>query len=377
MNLRRTWAVARKETLHVARDPRSLALAIALPVLMMLLYGYALRLDVDDVPLAVWDRSGTPQSRELVARFSGSRYFRVGGIRGGYREIEQSIARGDVLAALVIPDDFTAKLAGAGGAPVQLLLDGSDSNTATVVLGYAEIVTQRYSGDVRLRMAAAAGVALPREPLAFRPRVWFNEEMTSRNFIIPGLIAVIMMVISAMLTSLTVAKEWEQGTMEPLIATPLQPSELVIGKLVPYFALGMLDVLLCVAAGELLFQVPLRGSGALLFGMAAVFLVGALTLGMLFSIVAKSQMLATQMAMVMTFVPGFLLSGFVFPIWSMPVPVQAATRLIPARYFVSLLRGIYLKGAGLSVLAGEASLLVLFGVVVVGLSIRKFRKKLE
>lgn len=361
----------------MARDPRSLALAIALPVLMLLLYGYALRLDVDDVPLAVWDQSATPQSRELVSRFAGSRYFRVLPVSDGYREIERAILRGEVLAALVVPHDFAARIATGREAPLQLILDGSDSNTATVVMGYAEIVTLGYSRDVAVRSAAAAGFPPPIIPLELKPRVWFNEEMTSKNYIIPGLIAVIMMVISAMLTSLTVAREWEQGTMEPLVATPVTGSELVVGKLVPYFGLGMLDVALSVGAGELLFQVPLRGSPLLLFGMAAIFLVGALALGMLFSIVAKTQLLATQMAMVMTFVPGFLLSGFVFPIWSMPRPIQLFTRLVPARYFVSLLRSIYLKGAGLQVLAGEAALLVLFSTVVVAACIRKFRKKLE
>lgn len=377
MNLRRTWAVARKESLHVARDPRSLALAIALPVLMLLLYGYALRLDVDDVPLAVWDQGDTPQSRELVSRFAGSRYFRVLPVADGYREIERAILRGDILAALVVPGDFAARVATGREAPVQLILDGSDSNTATVVMGYAEVVAFGYSRDVVVRSAAAAGLPPPAVPLEPVPRVWFNEEMTSKNYIIPGLVAVIMMVISAMLTSLTVAREWEQGTMEPLVATPVTGAELVVGKLVPYFGLGMLDVALSVGAGELLFDVPLRGSPLLLFGMAAVFLVGALALGMLFSIVAKTQLLATQMAMVMTFIPGFLLSGFVFPIWSMPRPIQVATRLVPARYFVSLLRSIYLKGAGMQVLAGEAALLALFSAAVVAACIRKFRKKLE
>jgi ABC-2 type transport system permease protein len=209
-----------------------------------------------------------------------------------------------------------------------------------------------------------------------RPRVWFNADMQSKNYIIPGLIAVVMSVIAALLTSLTVAREWETGTMEQLISTPVKGSEIVLGKLLPYFGLGMLDVLLAVVMGEFLFHVPLRGSVALLFAMAAIFLAGALSLGMVISIVTRSQLLASQLAMVLTFLPSFLLSGFVYAIGNMPVPIQLATRLIPARYFVTLLKGIYLKGVGLEILAVEAGLLTLFGAVMVILAIAKFKKRL-
>jgi ABC-2 type transport system permease protein len=210
-----------------------------------------------------------------------------------------------------------------------------------------------------------------------RSRVWFNEDLESKNFIVPGLIAVIMMVIAALLTSLTVAREWEQGTMEQLISTPVTGRELIAGKLLPYFALGLIDVALAVVMGKFLFQVPLRGSVALLFASSSLFLVGALAMGMLFSIVAGSQLLATQLAMMFTFLPAFLLSGFVFAIGNMPRPIQVATHVVSARYFVSLLRGIYLKGVGLKVLWGELLLLALFGVIVVFAASRKFRKKLR
>jgi ABC-2 type transport system permease protein len=209
-----------------------------------------------------------------------------------------------------------------------------------------------------------------------RPRVWFNADLESKNYIIPGLIAVIMMVIAALLTSLTVAREWEQGTMEQLISTPVTTRELMLGKLLPYFALGMLDVAIAVGMGEFLFRIPLRGNPVLLFGMAAVFLAGALSLGMVISIVTKSQLLATQMAMVLTFLPSFLLSGFMYAIGSMPQAIQAVSYAIPSRYLVTILKGIYLKGIGLSVLWGEAALLAGFGATIVLLADRKFRKKL-
>jgi len=377
MNARRILAVARKEVLHIVRDPRSLGMALAIPALMMFLFGYALTLDVDNVPLAVWDQSGTPQSRELVSRFEGSRYFDVRFGAFGYPEIERAIMAREVLAAVVIPWDFAARLSASPPAPVQFLLDGSDANTATIALGYAEGVAQGFSREVAASGIAGGGAAALPDPLELRSRVWFNEELESKNFIVPGLIAVIMMVIAALLTSLTIAREWEQGTMEQLISTPVTGNELILGKLLPYFALGTIDLVVAVVMGKYLFQVPLRGSVALLFVSSSVFLVGALSMGILFSIVARSQLLATQLAMMVTFLPAFLLSGFVFAIGNMPRPIQAATRLVPARYLVSLLRGIYLKGVGLQVLGWELALLTLFGAAVLLAASRKFRKKLR
>lgn len=376
MSLRRLLAIARKEFLHIRRDPRSMGMAVAIPMLLILLFGYALTLDVDNVPIAVWDQSVSPESRELVSRFDGSRYFDVRLRAEGYPDIERAIEAGQVMAAVVIPRDFSARMSTGRVAAVQFLIDGSDSNTATIALGYAESVTLGYSRDIAFRGARVGGTDTLRDPLEVRPRVWFNADMKSKNYIIPGLIAVIMMVIAALLTSLTVAKEWETGTMEQLISTPIRARELVLGKLLPYFAVGMLDVLIAVGMGEFLFQVPLRGSVALLFGMAAVFLAGALSMGMVISIVTKSQLLASQLAMVLTFLPSFLLSGFMYNIGNMPKSIQVVTYIIPSRYFVTLLKGIYLKGAGLSVLLGEAALLTVFGVTMVLLASRKFRKKL-
>jgi ABC-2 type transport system permease protein len=212
--------------------------------------------------------------------------------------------------------------------------------------------------------------------LDLRPRVWFNPELESRNYIVPGLIAVIMMVIAALLTSLTVAREWERGTMEQLISTPIKAPELVLGKLVPYFVIGLLDMCLAVLMGRFLFHVPLRGSLLLLFGMASMYLAGVLSLGLVISILTRSQLLASQFAMVLTFLPAFLLSGFIFAIANMPRVVQIITYVVPARYFVTILKGIYLKGVGLEVLAGPAALLAAFAAAMVSLAVLKFKKKL-
>ena len=380
MSLRRLWAVARKEFLHIFRDPRSLAMALALPVLLLFLFGYALTLDVDRVPLVVWDQSGSPASRELASRFDGSSYFSLRGHVEDYHGLERAIDSGRALLGLVIPRGFAEAVEAGRPTQVQLLVDGSDSNTAAIAIGYAEAVAGEYSSQLALRAVQRVGgaaAATLRPPVELRPRVWFNTELESKNFIVPGLIAVVIMVIAALLTSLTVAREWERGTMEQLISTPVKGPELIGGKLLPYFLLGMLDVLLAVLMGEFLFQVPLRGSVALLFCMSGVFVTGALSMGLLISIATRNQLLANQLAFVTTFLPSFLLSGFIYPIRNMPPPVQAITHLVPARYFIALLKSIYLKGVGLKLLAGEAALLVAFGVTIVTLANLKFRKKLE
>jgi len=377
VNPRRLLAVSRKETLHLRRDPRSLALGFAIPVVLLLLFGYVLTLDVDRVPVAVWDRSRTPESRELASRFEGSRYFQVVLRAEGYPAVEAAIDDGQVLAALVIPEDFAGRVRSDRSSPVQLLLDGSEANTATIALGYAESVVSGYSADLEVRWARAKGLQGIRSPLDVRPRVWFNTDLESRNFIVPGLISVIMMIISALLTSLTVAREWEQGTMEQLLATPVTGPELILGKLVPYFFIGMADVAVAVAMGRFLFQVPFRGSLPLLFGIAAVFLAGALSLGMLFSVAARSQLPASQMAMAFTFLPSYLLSGFVFSIDSMPAVARAITYLVPSRYFVKAIKGVWLKGVGLDTLAAEGVLLLVFAGATILAATRMFRKKLR
>lgn len=372
----RLWAVARKEFVHIVRDPRSLGMAIAIPMLLLVLFGYALTLDVDDVPTVIWDQSGSQTSREFLSRFSGSPYFSIRGYVQNYKELERAIDSGRALVALVVPRDFAQHIESGRTAEVQMIVDGSDSNTATIAMGYADTIAQGYSQDIAVRDIQRIGGQALRLPLDVRPRVWFNADMESKNYIIPGLIAVIMMVIAALLTSLTVAREWERGTMEQLISTPVKGPELILGKLLPYFAIGMFDVLLAVLMGEFVFKVPLRGSVALLFVMAAIFLVGALSLGMLISILTKSQLLASQLAMVLTFLPSFLLSDFMYAISNMPKPIQLITYLIPARYFVVLLKGIYLKGVGLEVLAAQAGLLTAFAAAMVLLANVKFKKKL-
>ena len=376
--LRRIRAVAQKEFLHVLRDPRSLALGILMPLIMLFLFGYALTLDVDRVPLAVWDQSGTPASRELISRFEGSRYFSLRLYADSYGQLEQAVDRRDALIALVVPPDFADRLQIGDSPALQVILDGSDPSTATIAQGYAEAIVLTWSRMISVaalqrHVPQSAAVGLP---LEIRPRIWFNTDLVSRNFIFPGLIPVIMMIVAALLTSLSMAREWETGTMEQIVTMPVRTWELIIGKLAPYFCIGVLDLLLSVAVGYFVFLVPLKGSLLLLSLLSLLFLLGALAVGMLISIIAKSQLLASQLALLVTVLPAFLLSGFIFPLENMPAPIQAVSHIVVARYFVTILRGIYLKDVGLAILWPQALFLVGFATVILALAIVKFKKKL-
>ena len=376
MNLRRLWAVARKEALHIRRDPRSLILAIGIPMLMIVLFGYALTLDVDRVGFVAWDRSGTPESRALLDRFDASRYFELRRMVASEADLEQAIDTREAVLALVIDRSFADDLEAGRSAVLQAIVDGSDSNTAGIVLGYAQAIASGFDREMVMQRLQRQGAAPPAAAMDLRPRVWFNPDLESKNFIIPGIGAVILGLIAALITSLTIAREWERGTMEQLISTPVRPAELILGKLLPYFAIGMLDVLVAIGMAVFVFDVPLRGSVPLLLGTAALFIVCTLGQGIFISTVARGQLLASQLAMVSTFLPAFLLSGFMFAIANMPVPVQVITHIIPARYFVAIVKGIYLRGVGLETLWRDAAFLAVFGAVIVTLAILRFRKRL-
>jgi len=373
MNLRRIKTLVWKEFIQVVRDFRSLWMAVAIPVILLTLFGYALTLDVDQVPFVVWDQSNTAASRDFALHFKGSPYFKLAGTCADYRCIDRMIDQGHALMALVIPKGFSSLLEQGNRAPVQLLVDGSDSNTASIAMGYADAINAAYNKTLlQLRLNSLDAPFI--EPLRLLPRVWFNETLKSRNFIIPGLIAVIMMIVSALLTGLTVAREWERGTMEQLISTPMKASELIVGKFIPYFAIGMLDVLIAVLMAQFLFHVPLRGNVFLLFTVSGLFLSVTLGWGLFVSIVTKSQFMASQIAFITTFLPAFLLSGFAFPIANMPGVIQIMTFFVPARYFVTILKGIYLKGIGVQVLWPQIAALMLFSVVLTTAANRKFKK---
>ena len=372
MSLTRLLAIARKELIQLRRDTRSLILAFLLPVLLLVLFGYAISWDVRNIRTAVLDGDRSAQSRELIDAFRASGYFTFVDDLERPGEIGNLFDRGTVQVVLVIPPGFAADLSAGRTSTLQAIVDGSDANTATIVLAYSEAIVRTWSSRVRLQGATPGGL-----PIAAESRVWYNEELASRNMIVPGLVAVIMMIIAAMLTSLTIAREWERGTMEQLAATPVSRVEVVIGKLLPYLGIGLADVVVCSMLGVLLFDVPFRGSAGLLMVLSFLFLTGALGLGMFISVVAKSQVLATQVAMVATFLPAFLLSGFMFAIEVMPPALRAVSLLIPARYFLVVTRGIFLKGVGIEALRTQALLMVAFAVAGLGLAVLRFRKELE
>lgn len=372
MRLGRLRAVARKEMIQIRRDPRSLGMAFVIPMVLLVLYGWALTLDVDNLRTIVYDQDRTLVSRDYLAGFTGSRYFRTIAAAESYGQVERALERGEAQVGLVIPRSFARDLDRGRPVTVQALLDGSDSNTATLALAYLEGITARYAARVTTER-----VVRREPPVELRLRVWYNPELESRNYIVPGLIAVIMMVLSALLTSLTVAREWDRGTMEPLIATPIRVPELVLGKLLPYFGIGLLDVALSVLVGTLVLGVPFRGSVVLLLALTLVFLLGTQGLGLLISIQARSQVVASQAALTMTFLPAFLLSGFVFDIQNLPGWLRALTYVVPARYFVTIVKSIFLKGLGLRPLVVEVAFLGLFALVVNGLALLAFRKRLE
>lgn len=374
MNRRRVRAIAKKEFIQIRRDPRSLGLGLAMPVLLLILFGYALTLDVDHVPTVIWDRDSSQVAKDFILNFRDSRYFSIIAYFNNYRDIIRQIDEGNAIIGMVLPKDFSRYIESAQQAPVQFILDGSDSNTATIARGYVSSVVNRYNDKFLTSALRRSGLINP-VPVKFRPRPWFNPNFESKLFIIPGLMVVIIMIIAALLTSLTVAREWERGTMEQLISTPVRPGELIVGKFIPYFCIGFIDMLVAVAMALFVFEVPLRGSLLLLFVLSSLFLTGALMMGILISVAAMNQRLASQIAMLATFLPAFLLSGFVYPIWNMPAVIQAVTYLIPARYFIVILRGIYLKGVGMHDLWTQTLFLFLFAAVVTFLAIRKFRKK--
>jgi ABC-2 type transport system permease protein len=375
MNINRLMAVARKEFIHVRRDWRSLFLALAIPVILILLFGYALTLDLRNVPTIIWDQSRTAASRELIGMYQGSPYFHILDAAESYTGIQGALDRGDAMVALVIPGDFAEKINAGKASSLQIIVDGSDANTSRLALGYAESVGMIYNRNIRARLTHfAKGMDNPVELVL---RSWYNPDLRSQNVIIPGIIAIVMIVVAAMLTSVTIAREWETGTMEQLISTPLRGPELIFGKVIPYFIIGMADVTIAVVMGKFLFGVHIVGNAGLLFGMAALFLTGALFFGMTLSIVLKSQVLANQIAIVAGFMPTLVLSGFVFAIENMPLPIQCLTYIVPARYFIALMRGIYMKGIGLEILWADALLLSLYAGLMVTLANRKFTFKLE
>jgi len=377
MKLSRTWAIAKKEFFHIYRDPRSLALVILMPGLLMLLFGYAVTLDVKHVSMAVLDRDRSQESLNFIHRFSASPYFKLRFLVGDEKEMKRLIDEGEVKMGLVLPWDFSKTIKAEQVVPIQVLIDGADSNTANIVLAYSQAIAQQYTQEKTILKVTRMGMQNLNFPIEGRPRVWFNEDLESKNYFIPGLVAVIMSIVGVLLTGQVIVREWERGTMELLISTPVRKAELMMGKLFPYFFLGLLDLSLAVLMGKWVFEVPLRGSIGLLFVLSCIYIFVALALGLTISTVARTQLLANQMGMVIGFLPTFLLSGFTFVIANMPTWLQIITYGIAPRYYVTILKDIFLKGVGFSFLWRETLVLIAMAIAGLWVATRSFKKELR
>lgn len=376
MRLHRLIAIIRKETLQIRRDFASLLITVAMPLLLMLAFGYGVRFDVKHIAVYVYDRAGNQQSQDFLKHFQASEYFRLVKAVDNYPALIEALDSGACRMAIVIPVDFSERLGEGGPVAVQALVDATDNNTANISLNYGEAVAQTYNQRLHLDWVQRHGLNAVQSPLSVDTRTWFNENLESTANIVPGVIAIIMAVIGSFLTSLTIAREWERGTMEQLVSTPITPLELMVGKLVPYFVIGLLDTVLCTALAILWFEVPFRGQWTVLFLSCTLFLVVVLSLGYVISVVAKSQLAASQAALIATFLPAFLLSGFLYPIDQMPTVIQVITHLIPARYFITIIRDVFLKGTPLPFLMDDLLALALFATILTILATRAFHKKL-
>ncbi|MCB1061307.1 MAG: ABC transporter permease [Verrucomicrobiae bacterium] len=377
MNLarwRRIRGLIRKEMAQVVRDPSSVLIAFVLPGVLLFLFGYGVSLDATAVKVGVVMESATPEAQSLVAAFRNSPSYevRVGRDR---RDFEEDLVAGNIRGLIVIPATLTESLRrGDAVTAIQVIVDGSEPNTASFVQNYAQGTVANWMVQQSFDVGRSRSIA-PR--VSTEPRVWFNPEIQSRWFLLPGSIAIIMTIIGTLLTALVVAREWERGTMEALMATPLGTLEFIIGKLTPYYLLGMGSLAVCVVVSVTLFELPFRGSVFVLVLVSSIFLITMLALGLLISTVSKNQFVASQIALVVGFLPSFLLSGFVFEISSMPLPIQTLTRIIPARYFVTCLQTIFLAGDVRSVLVPNTLALVAIGSVLMLLVARKTSRRLD
>ncbi len=367
----RLWGLVRKEFFQIMRDPSSIMIAFLMPVFLLLLFGYGVSLDAEDVPVAIVTEGTGNEIQRFTAAFDQSRYFEPT-YYWNMKEAVDALMDHRVDGIIRIREDFSRDLVRGGGAPIQVILNGVDANTARLVSGYVEGIWAGWLED-RARMQGT-DLALPVE---LHHRIWYNSEVRSRNFLVPGLIAVIMTLIGALLTAMVMAREWERGTMESLLVTPVRIREVIIGKLIPYFVMGMGGMALSVAMAVWLFHVPLRGSLWLLILTSALFLLVALGMGLLISTAARNQFVAGQIAIIVTYLPAFLLSGFLFDIGSMPEVVQWITYIVGARYFVAILQSLFLAGNIPSVVLFNSAALMLMAALFLGLSRLKTRKRLD
>ncbi len=372
----RAYAIFRKELTQVGRDRSTLALVALLPIMLLILYGYGVSTDIRNIPMVVLDSDRSVQSRTFIRAFTGSGFFRVEKAAFSMDDVDLEMDSGRAKMGIVLPPKFGRSVERGKLVEVMVAVDGTEPNTANAAISYVSRIVSNYSSKIGTRIIRNRIATERLQPVDLRARVRYNPEMRSINFIVPGLIVTILMSISALLTSVTIVRELEQGTLEPLIASPIKAWELMAGKIGAYALISFLDIILVLTVGTLWFKVPFRGSILTLLGTSAIFLLSSLGVGLAVSARSKTQQSAILLAFIITLIPGLMLSGFLFPISSMPHPVQILTWLIPARYFLVIVRSIFLKGVGLEVLWPQLVPLFVIGAILFIISIRSFRKQM-
>jgi ABC-2 type transport system permease protein len=372
-------AIAKKEFLQIRRDQATIYMVFVFPLMMLILYGFGIRYDVKLVPMTILDQDRSNESRQYIERFSKSPYFQIVRYVDDYPSLQHDIDNGTAHIGIVIPADFGERISSYRDSTVQVIVDGSDNNTATISLSYCNAITRDYSSSIMMTQLQTVlrRTNLDIPPIDLEPRVWFNPDLKSVQFIVPGIIAIIMMMIGTGLTAITIVKEKEQGTIEQIVSSPIKRYQIMVGKIIPYAVLAYIDFLLIVLASYLIFGMHIKGSLSLLLVVAFFYLWGVLGIGILVSTITETQIAAMLTAIMVSMLPSILLSGFIFPIRQMPYLLQLLTVVIPARYFIEILRDIYLKGLGIETFWREVIYIMLFGLTTLVLAAKRFRKTLD
>jgi len=375
--LRRISAIIYKEYLHISRDIIALLMLIFFPVFALFLFGFAINLDIKHIPLAVYDQDRSEDARALAESFIQSGYFDLKERLFSEKQINPHVDKREVKAVLSIPPDFAKDIHKGKNTPVQLIIDGSDNNTASIIMGYSNTIIQKFSRKILGELLLNKGMAFPAQlpSVDLRPNIWYNPMLKSSIFLIPGLIGLILMSIAVCRTSITIVREKERGTMESLLVAPIRPIELMIGKIIPYILIAFISLALIIFLSRFIFQLPFRGSLVTFLSLSGIFIAASLGIGLYISNVADTAQTAWMMGFLSSILPAIILSGFIFPIESMPYPIQLITYLFPIRYFLVILRGIILKGVGITILYPEALILLIFALAMITISALRFKKK--
>ncbi len=368
-------AISRKEFYHLIRDFRSLYMAFLMPLLLILLFGYALSLDVDNLSVVVVDHDRSPLTRDILSKLDASPYFNIIGYSTDVSSAASSLDKGNATLTIVFPPKFTEKIKSGNDSPLQIIMDGADPNYATISRGYIESFIENYNSALLNDYLNRTGMGRLNMPVNGRVRIWFNEELESTNFIVPGIIAIIIMIVGVILTSLVIAREYENGTMETIKSLPIKAEEFFLGKAIPYYFIAFTNVLVSVLMGQMLFGVVIKGSFILMLAASTVYIMVALAMGLFISVAVKSQLVANQIAILTSYLPALMLSDFVFPIENMPFILRRISYIVPARYFIDILNGLYLRNIGLTYLWKDYLVLILMFLVFFILTYKKLKKE--